>query len=344
MSIARLIDFIKENRDHMLVPPSLDTVLEQLQKAKDGDKKSSREWSARGNYTDDQSKAMREFIEQGYSPREAERFADAHSDKTMNYDKALKGSTDPSVPSEKHRAELQELAKHWLSHADKYDRAHSDKESNPVKYAAGKMEQAQEAATGGYKSAYNEFLSSDDVKGKSGRERHSAIRNWKKQYREENPDYEEGLDNLAGTQKEYEDAHQASTHNLQEKIDHITRGGQGGAEPESEPEADEMSATDEAFQDAQSGGPTQSAQAASQLAGGASGGGEGAAPTTSMIKPEEVSFAEKHEKLMGMLSQEQKDRHSRIGSAKQAQEQQQPEVPKKEFKPAVVRRRRPGGE
>jgi len=146
---------------------------------------------------------MRESMEQGYSPREAERMANAHSNKTMTYAKALQGATDPSVPSEKMRGEMQELAKHWVANADKYERANADKAKNPVKYAAGKMEQAQEAATGDYKTAYNEFLSSDDIKGKSGRDRHKAIRDWKKQYREDNPDHEEGLNNLSETQQSY---------------------------------------------------------------------------------------------------------------------------------------------
>jgi hypothetical protein len=343
MSIAKLIKFLQENKEHVVVPPSLDTALELLQKA---DKKSKMtDWAPHGNYSDAQTKEMQGYIDEGYSPREAERMANAHADKTMDYMRAQKSNVNPTVPSEKMRAEMQELAKHWLRNADKLDRASADKAKNPVKYAAGKMEQAHDEATGDYKSAYNEFLSSDELKGKSGRERHKAIREWKKQYRNENPEHEEGLSNLSETQKAYEEAHKASEHSTQEKLDRIL-GISAGAQEEISTE--DMSDAEKDFQSAQDMGPSQSAQAAAQLAGGSTAGGEDAGPTTSMVKPEAVSFGEQHKKLMTMLNEEQQEHYKRIASAKQAQSQQkQTEVPKAETaaKPkTVIRRRKPGGQ
>jgi len=328
MSIIKLIDFLKKNREHIVVPYSLDTALEVLQKARDGEKKSTRLWEPNGNYTGKQAEDIKALIEQGYSHREAERDVDAHADKTMDYEKALRSRVDPSVPSEKRRSEMQELAKHWLNNADKYERAHADQATQPMKYAAGKMEQAHDAATGDYKNDYNDFLSSDEIKGKSGRERHNAVRDWKKQWKTENPQYGEGLENLSETQKEYEKAHQASKFSLQDQINHVT----SGSMP-----AELSSAEQQQFQKE----IPKTTQAAAQFAGGASGGD--APPTGQIIVPEELNFAEKNRKLMGMLNDEQKDRHSRNSSAISAQEQVA--QPKPEFQAKTVRRtRKPEGQ
>ena len=366
MSITKLVNFLKENRGHLIsASDSTYTATENLSKADDEKKKPSlrprnenkeskrkwTKWAARGDYTEVQSKEIRSFMEEGYSPREAERMANAHGQKNLDYEKAMAGNTSPDIPSEKMRGEMQNLADHWLGAADKYERRTADKSVNPHKHAAGVMEQAQEAATGDYTKAYNEFLGSDDLKDKKGRERHKAVRAWKKQYKEDNPEHEKGLDNLADTQKTFEEADQARETSVTDILHNILHGNKAAVtedttQSEPDPDAAPMSDAESEFKDAQALAP-QTVGTAKQLAGGTSQGGadSGDTGTLDAHTPEEVSFANKNQKLIGMLSDEQKERHTRNAGAKAAQDQQQEQqAPKPEFKPKVVRRRKPGGE
>lgn len=75
---------------------------------------SSREWQPKSQYAPHHAKAMKEFMDQGFSAREAERMADAHD--KLSLDRTIKSGMSPSHPSEKMLGMMKDLAGKW--HAD----------------------------------------------------------------------------------------------------------------------------------------------------------------------------------------------------------------------------------
>jgi hypothetical protein len=233
------------------------------------------QWAPHGQYTPEQSAKMKELVGQGYSDREAERMVGAHKG-PKDFQSALKHTVKPSQPSEKMLKELKELAGHWLDRADRHSKLNANPEKNPQKYAAGKMMQAHEEHSKDFNSAYNDFLNSDDLKGKKGLERHKAIQTWKSNWKSRNPEYTESIGNVSESQKHYKEASDARKQSVDEALKHILTGGYN---------ADAMSA-----------------QEAAQHVGGEKTD-EGYTATT--IKDPSASFAERNKGFVDAMKQKQ---------------------------------------
>ena len=269
------------------------------------------DWEA-GDLDEDQQSEVDGHLENGYSEREAHRKAGAHKEKG-DFNDALKSNVKPSMMSDKMIDDVKGLAKEWLGNADRHEKLNADIEKNPAKYASGQMIKAHEEHMGNYKKAYNDFLSSDDLKdddGKAltGRNRHNAIKEWKKSFREENPDHAENIANASKSQSSVAESRQVSKQSLQDKMSNIIT---GGFSPDN----------------------THSVEAGTQHAG-ISLGKEGSAATGSVSRDPLSSFANSNQKLVGMLSDEQKGRFDRINSAASTQGKQR----------TIVRRKKDGGQ
>jgi len=246
----------------------------------------SKDWSPR-QYSDKESAAIREHINNGYSPREAERLAGAHNDAT-NWQDALKSGVNPSMPSDKMMGHLKDLAKEYLETIRSHELANADEMKNPMKYASGQMEQVHKERTKDYSQAYDDFLESDTLKDLSPRDRHKAVQEWKGKWKEANPDYEKGLEAVSQVQSKFADAAKNIEQKNKEISDHIGRGG-----------ASEV--------------PEMSAQEAMQHLGG--GKAEEGYTGGSIIKDPTAAFAAKNPKLAELLRPEQHDRMKRVDSA-----------------------------
>ena len=147
-----------------------------------------RDWEPQKQYSAEHQASIDEHMKNGYSHREAERLAGAYQG-PHNIKDALSHQVKPSDMSPKMLAELKELTGEWLGNARRvsYDKASAEK--NPIKYAKGKTLKAHEEAMGDYKTALKEYQNSDELKSMKMRDRHKAIQNWKKEYKEQNPDF-----------------------------------------------------------------------------------------------------------------------------------------------------------
>jgi hypothetical protein len=247
----------------------------------------SKDWEPRTDYSPKHAEAIKKLIADGYSHREAERLAGAHKG-PKDYKSALRSGINPSMPSDKMMGHLKGMAKEWLEAARSHDLANADEMKNPMKHASGQMEQAHKEVTADYHKAYGEFLSSDQIKNLSPRDRHRAIQEWKGKWKQENPDYEEGLDNVSRTQAKFADAAKNIEQKNKETEEHIARGGVS--------EVPEM--TD---------------QEAMQHLGG--GKNEEGLTTGSIIQDPTAAFAAKNPKYIKILNQDQMDRVKRVDSA-----------------------------
>lgn len=279
---------------------------------------SFKDWEPHGEYTDDQQSKMDELMDQGYSHREAERMAGAHKGPT-DFQSALKHNIWPSQMSDKHLGDLKEIASHWLDNKERLDKLEADPERSPLKHAAGQAMKAHEEATKDYSQALNEFLQSDEVKDLKGRKRFQAIKEWKNNWKEQNPDYHDKLAE-AGVHESFKEAGSvgggpagASSgsgrsgrmgENINDRIDRIAGVGMGGT-MSSEEAAQHVGGIK-----TESG--TQASSVRDPLAGGA-------------IHPKQRQLAqqERHAKVQQLLQQhgkpEQLDRFIRLRSAKAAQ-------------------------
>lgn len=187
-------------------------------KPEKADRKSSSrmvDWKARDKYEPHHDEAIKEHMKNGYSHREAERLAGAHQAPTDFYS-ALRGSTRPSEPSPKMLEQMKGLSHEWLRNAERKNADRAEADVNPQKYASGKSLAAHEAAHKDFSGAYNDFLNSDEVKGLSGRARHTAVQNWKNKWSQENPDHKEAAVQAASSGKALSEANEARKKRLDE--------------------------------------------------------------------------------------------------------------------------------
>jgi hypothetical protein len=197
---------------------------QQVQEVKPASKSGYSDWKPRPDYSQDDTAKMKDFMDQGYSHREAERMAGTHSGPS-DFQGALKHTIRPSEMSPKMLAELKTLAGPWLDNAEKYDRLNADIAKNPMKHAEGQMMRAHEEHAGGYADAYHKFLDSDAVKNAKGRERFDAIKQWKDKYHKENPKYMENMPQAQLAQSQLKTSKDQAKLSLDEKLKHIMSGG-----------------------------------------------------------------------------------------------------------------------
>lgn len=233
------------------------------------------EWAPRSDYSDKEQAAIKEFMDQGYSHREAERMAGAHQG-PMDLWSAMSHSLRPSQPSDKMLAELKELAGHWIKNSDKQARLRAEPEKNPIKYAAGKLGQAHEDKMKDYHEAYHTYLQNPALKHLSARERHAAIRDWKNNWKSQAKGHSDNLAHVSGEQRHFSSAAEARNQALQEKLAHIFSGGL-------------------------SGGDMDSFEAAQHL--GVSTSEEDAAPNVTTFKDPSADFAARNQEFIEMQNQ-----------------------------------------
>lgn len=149
------------------------------------------DWEPHGEYSDEQSAKIKELMDEGYSHREAETMAGASKFPHMNFQEALNHNVFPSEMSDRHLADMAEIAKHWITNKSNLDKLHADPEKEPIKHASGRAMKAHEEATKDYNEAFNNFINSDEFKNLKGRERFKARQQWRQKYMEENPDFHE---------------------------------------------------------------------------------------------------------------------------------------------------------
>jgi hypothetical protein len=246
----------------------------------------SKDWAPRTDYSPKEQAAIKQLMGDGYSHREAERLAGAHRG-PKDYRSAMNSGINPSMPSDKMMGHLKGLAKEWLDNARSYDLSEADEMKNPIKHAAGQMEQAHKGHTADYHKALSDFLSSDSVKNLGPRERHKATQAWKTQWKQENPEYEKGLENVSAAQSKYADAAKNIETRNKEISSHIARGGVSEV-------------------------PEMSEQEALQHLGG---GKTEAGYTGTIVKDPLAAFAAKNPKYTKLLNEEQMDRVKRVDSA-----------------------------
>ncbi len=263
---------------------------EEKQEAAPEQNKYNKDWQPRTDYTPEQAAAVEGHKKNGYTHREAERMAGAHKG-PMDFMSAMKSGVNPSMMSDKMMGDLKPLAKMWLEEADKKEKLNANPEVNPMKAAAGKLTQAHEAAHADYSKAYNDFLGSDEVKGLKGKDRHQAIQKWKTDYKTSNPEHEAGKESVSTAGQAFKENKGAAKQNLQDKIAHITSGGQSMPA--------EMSAN----------------EAMQHLGGGKTE--EGYQGT--IVSDPSASFAARNPKLLASLQPEQQERLKAVDSAAKSQ-------------------------
>ena len=188
-----------------------------------------RDWEPRGNYEDKHNDAISKYMDEGYSHREAERLAGAHESPTDFYS-ALKHTINPSEPSPKMLEHMKELAHGWLKHANRKADEAASAELNPIKYATGRSIAAHEEVHGDFSEAYNNFLNSDDMKGLKGKARHDAIKSFKKQWHDDNPEHREKAIAAAGAGQHFKEASEARAKRREEGKAAILSAGQAPGE------------------------------------------------------------------------------------------------------------------
>lgn len=268
-----------------------------------------REWAPKDKYEDNHQSAIDKYVNDGYSPREAERLAGA-SDSPNDFQSALKHKIKPSQPSKKMLERMKGLAGDWLRNAERKIGESADAKKNPIKHASSKALNAHENAHNDFNASYNKFLSSDDVKDLRGRARTNAIREFKKQYNNDNPTHRENVIQAANAGKEYDLAMNQRKKHLEEGKQSILDAGKSGGE---------MSTVGEYSNGASGDTNNMTAQGAAQMAGGAQ---EEGGYTSGTVKDPAMHFAESNpeyvkslrDKLTSKLTPEQSNRLSAITS------------------------------
>jgi len=279
----------------------------QVSQPKEKVKRSSSyaDWSPR-EYSSEEAAKIKQFTDQGYSPRESEHLAGAHKG-PQDFQSALTHPVRPSEMSPKMLARLKELSGHWLAGAERHSKLNADPEKNPMKHASGKLLAAHENATKNYSDAYNTFLNSDELKSKKGMDRHKAIQEWKTNWKNQSGDHtKNALESIHGSKEHMASAVDVGQtgKNVDERMQHIMHGGIGGDPSEA-----------------------MSAQVAAQHVGGTKG--EEGYQSATIANPA-ASFAnvnkEAIERIRGMMKPEQQERFGRIESARKIQGVSKPKI------------------
>lgn len=257
-------------------------------KANDKPKVSSsgyRDWSPKDKYEDEHQSAIDRHMAEGWSHREAERFAGAH-DSPSNFFDALKSKVKPTQPSEKMLATMKGLSGDWLRSAERKIDDSAQAKKNPIRYASSKSLSAHEDAHGDFKAAYDQFLGSEDVSGLKGRERHKAIKSFKDKWNADNPAHREGAISAADSGKAFSEAESARAEHLLEGHQSVQDAGK----------SNEGMTTASEFSTAAAGGTeNMTNQGAAQMAGGTQDEG---GYSTGTVKDPAMVFSEKNQSYL----------------------------------------------
>jgi hypothetical protein len=183
----------------------------------------SRDWKP-SELSEQDAATVKQHMDDGYSEREAHRFAGTHKEHG-DFQKALRSGLNPSMMSDRMIDQLKPLAKEWIDNADRNEKLNADINKNPDKFASGQMMQMHEAVTGDFSKDYDDFLGSDKVKDLRGRKRQQAIHSWKEQWHQDNPGYDDAAAFASMQQPVFKEAADTAKANLNDKMSHIMRGG-----------------------------------------------------------------------------------------------------------------------
>jgi hypothetical protein len=304
-------DAARESDDEPTNDIDEDANVQQKIPSKEEPKKSSSryvDWKPKDKYEPEHQKAIDQYMKDGYSHREAERLAGAHSAPSDFYS-ALRSGTKPSEPSPKMLEQLKSHAHEWLRNADRKQMEAAEAENNPQKHATGKAIAAHEEAHKDFETAHNAFLNSDELKGLTGRARHQAIQAWKKDWSEKNPEHREKAVAAANSGKAFAEANEARKQKRAEGEQAILDSGKSFGHD----------MTSEFSNEASGGGDgPMSAQAAGQSVGGEQN--EEGGFSTNIKKDPAAVFAERNPEyvkhLQSKLNPQQAQRLSGIDSLK----------------------------
>lgn len=219
-----------------------------------------RDWEPKSKYSPEQDAIIKQHIADGWSPREAERFAGAH-DVKRNFDDALKSKTKPSEPSAKMAEKMKQIAITRLQEMGRTIAASSEAKKNPIKHASEKALQAHESAAKDFDKDYNTFLQSPEIKDLRGSKRNKAVHDWQEQWHAKNPEHANKVAAAADVHKIHDTAMQERAKHREESAQDIA--GAHHANPEGMTTASEFSTG------AAGGTEGVTHQGAAQMAGGA---------------------------------------------------------------------------
>lgn len=205
-----------------------DQLLEGLSKARHKDRKKWVQWSQHPDHTPEELDKIQQLVDAGYHPREAAHLISpvgVGRGETRDFKRAMVSNIAPTMLSDKMLAELKQVARGRLEDYAKQAGTTAEPEKEPVKYAAHQMKTAHADKTADYHKAYTDFLSSDELKGKSPLERHKAVQSWKSNWKQQNPEYEKSLSEVANVGSKYKEAEEARKQHVAEIKHHIVYGG-----------------------------------------------------------------------------------------------------------------------
>lgn len=270
---------------------------ENLEKADDNPegkpKKSSKhgytDWVAGTEYSPEQQADIEHWMNEGFSHREAERFANAHKP-PVDLMSALSHKINPSQPSDRMLDMMREIALDYKRRASTQAGESADPRFNPIKSAAHKSGQAHQDVYGNYANDYKKFLAELDEQDLHPLEYDDAVSQWKQQWHDQNPDARESMIQSAesGSQA-FTEAGQARQQELEEGALDLISGGMRG----------EGASVGE-FSEQASGGQAIDAQTAAQMVGGAKGE---SGYEAGIFKDPATSFRERNPEYVESLKQ-----------------------------------------
>lgn len=279
--LKSISDMLKKNEDYLNENPDvfygiqdrlLDAIgyddTEELEKAED-DKKPKvsrsgyREWQPKDEkeYTPEQLQTIKEHMDEGFSHREAERFANAH-DKHTDFEAARQSRIHPSHPSEAFMEMFRPHALEFKQRAAKQAGEQADPGLNPNKFAGHRHDKAHEEAFADYDKDHAAFLKDLDEQDLHPNEYDDAVSKWKEEWHANNPEAKDKMIQAADAGKVFDEAKEHRKTKLEEGALNIIQGGaaSGG------------STSSEFSEDAGQGvGGEQDFQTAAQMVGGKKG-------------------------------------------------------------------------
>ena len=190
--------------------------------------KSSGEWLQSEQHTPEELDKIAKLVKEGYHPREAAHMLSPSTGgrgEPKDFMRALQSYVKPTQLSPKMLEEARRVAQQWLEGYESHLGETAKPEINPIAHASSKLKAAHAEKTGDYHKAYTDFLSSDELKGKSPLERHKAVQAWKTAWKQENPEHEKSLAEVSGLGSKFKEAEDARKKYVEEAKHHIVHGG-----------------------------------------------------------------------------------------------------------------------
>lgn len=247
--------------------------------------KYSVDWEQHPGHSPEELKRIQKLVDEGYHPREAAHLispATGGRGEPKDFMRALASRVAPTDLSPNMLQHARSVAQQWLDQYQQHVASRARPEINPVIHASSAVKAAHEAKTADYHKAYTDFLSSDELKGKSPIDRHKAVQAWKTKWKQENPEHEGALSGVSEVGSKFKEAEQARKKHIEEVKHHLVH---GGAPVESETAESEVEHA-----------APMSARAISEHMG--IGGEEEDAPKISAKMDPSMKFATQHKKFV----------------------------------------------